>query len=165
MRGFSTIQAAGANPGAFEVIDWSLYSVLVRNDRRAMGYKKAEEFSASIWRRTRVTVTQETLYKIEQARQVPDTKQFMAINIALYGSPLPERVMDTCVSKEWRQIAEAGGDIPLEWKYENFRKAAGDRADDPTLTPEELAAQVNDAAGLFANPNAPQPAQAKAGAQ
>lgn len=164
MGEFSTLQAAGTQPEAFKVIDWSLYSVLVRNDRRAMGFKKAEEFSATIWRRARVKVTQETLYKIEQARQIPDTKQFMAINIALYGSPLPQRVVDTCLSREWRQIAEAGGDIPERWKIENFEEAAGDRADDPTLTPEELAAQVGDAPGLFENPNAPQPAQGRKGA-
>lgn len=154
---FSKMRPQGAPPGGVPPMDWSLYSVLVRSDRRAMGFKRAEDFSASIWRRTRVKITQETLYKVEQGRQVPDTMQFMAINVALYGEPFPARVLDTCLSQDWKDIAESKGDIPLEWKYENFRDAAGERADDPSLTPEELAQETGDAAGLFANPNAPAP--------
>lgn len=154
---FSTLQPEGSSPGGFRAFDWSIYSVLVRNDRRAMGFRRAEDFSASIWRRTHYNVSQETIYKVEQGRQVPDAMQFIAINLALYGEPYPQRVVENCVCPEWRQIAAAHGDIPRAWKVENFRKDAGERADDPTLTPEELGREVGDAAGLFENPNAPAP--------
>jgi hypothetical protein len=149
------MQPEGGVSGEFVPFDWSLYGVLIRNDRRAMGFERVQDFSASLWRRTHYKVTQETLYKVEQGRQVPGTMQFMAINIALYGEPLPSRVVEACMSPEWRRIAAAKGDIPAEWKRQNFRDAAGDRAADPALTPQELGRQTGDAAGLFENPNVP----------
>lgn len=153
---FSKMRPQGAPPGGVPPMDWSLYSVLVRSDRRALGFKRAEDFSASIWRRTRVKVTQESIYKIERCDQIPDVTQFMAINISLYGEPFPPRVMETCMSPEWKQIAENEGEVPDAWKEENFRDAAGERAGDPTLTADEVAEEAGDAPGLFRNPNAPQ---------
>lgn len=120
-----------------EVFDWKLYGSLVRRVRMNLGYKKAEDFAASIWRRTRVKISRDTLYKIEQGRQVPDAAQFMAINLALSGTKFYPWITDLCTSPEWRGIEEASGDgtkevesvvldLPPLWKGDNLLKAKRD---------------------------------------
>ena len=102
------------------MFDWSLYGMLVRKHRAKKGYKKAEAFSETIWRRTRVDVSRDTLYKIEQGRQVPSAEQFMAINMALFGAPFNDDLLHLCMSAEWRSIFNEEVDpIPHEWKLEN----------------------------------------------
>lgn len=104
------------------MFDWALYGALVRKERIRLGYRRAEDFAASIWRRTRVDVSRDTLYKVEQGRQVPDALQFMAINMALGFDPFFGRVVDMCISSEWR-IASEARDIPEKWKVINFINA------------------------------------------
>lgn len=102
------------------MFDWSLYGMLVRKHRAEKGYKKAEAFSETIWRRTRVDISRDTLYKIEQGRQVPNAEQFMAINMALFGAPINDDLLHLCMSAEWRSISNEEADpIPHEWKLEN----------------------------------------------
>lgn len=106
------------------MFDWSLYGLLVRKFRTDMGYKKAEDFAATIWRRTRVEVSRDSLYKIEQGRQVPSAEQFMAINIALGRAIDFTEITDICKSKEWKEIIEGRHDpIPITWKIENDMRA------------------------------------------
>lgn len=105
-----------------EVFDWSLYSALIRKARKDMGFKTAEAFSATIYRRTRVKISRDSIYKIEQGKQTPDAMQFMAINMVLYNEPFPGRIVTSCLCPEWVQIMN-GGDIPLSWKHGNYRDA------------------------------------------
>ncbi len=118
-----------------KVFDWGLYGALVRKARTDLGYRKAEDFADSIWRRTRVKVSRDTLYKIEQGRQVPDGNQFMAINMALSGTRFFPWITNLCTSMEWQSIEDqscGGGQgevtpdklyLPHDWKTENFDEA------------------------------------------
>lgn len=107
-----------ANP----LFDYALYGLLVRKGRIDMGFKKAEDFSEAVWRRTRVRITKDMLYKIEQGRQVPDTTQFMALNLVLSGTPFNEQLSSMCFSVECRHIIESRS-IPDEWRVENTQRA------------------------------------------
>lgn len=102
--------------------DWQLYGLLVRKERIRIGYRRAEDFAASIWRRTRVEVSRDTLYKVEQGRQIPDALQFMAINMALGFDPFLGKVVDMCISSEWKGASSPDG-IPEKWKVTNFINA------------------------------------------
>ena len=141
---------------SFDAFDWSLYSALVRKDRKDKGFKTAEAFSATIYRRTRVNISRDSVYKIEQGKQTPDALQFMAINIALYNEPMPHRITSLCFCPEWDQMIGYEGSFPVEWAHENFRAAAGEDASNPYVTAQEVAARVGDDSEYFANPN-PQP--------
>lgn len=122
------------------MFDWSVYGALIRRARMDLGYRKAEEFSRSIYRRTRVKVSRDTLYKVEQGRQVPDAIQFMAINMALSGDPFYRKLTGMCMSSEWAKIAEHGQTyIPNDWKVENL--------EDEGFVPEQFASE-EDYAGL-----------------
>ncbi len=65
--------------------DWAMYGACVRCRRRAAGCRTAADFSAMLYRRTRLEVSKDALYRIEQGRQQPTSEQFMAINLALFG--------------------------------------------------------------------------------
>lgn len=127
-----------ANP----LFDYALYGLLVRKGRLDMGFKKAEEFSDAVWRRTHVMITKDMLYKIEQGRQVPDTTQFLALNLVLSGTPFNEAISSMCFSVECRQIIEAHS-IPDEWKAENTNRVwldetgAGTAKEAPQEMPRE----------------------------
>lgn len=115
-----------SNSGMF---DWSLYGLLVRKFRTDMGYKNAEDFADTIWRRTRVEVSRTSLYKIEQGKQAPSAEQFMAINMALGGAIDFEEITNLCKSTEWKEILRGDHDpIPLEWRYENYERAIQEHA-------------------------------------
>lgn len=105
----------------FQPFDWALYGMLLRKKRLDLGFRKAEEFAASIWRRTRVRISRDTLYKIEQGKQIPDAEQFMAINLALSQVLFDTQTADLCLSPEWRGIV--GSCIPETWKEENAEAA------------------------------------------
>ena len=119
------------------MFDWGLYGMVVRKRRIELGYKKAEYFAASIWRRTRFDISRDSLYKIEQGKQVPTGTQVLAINMALYGHPFPDELFDICATRAWKGIArnvrafveEADADyesvdvaefLPETWKRQNF---------------------------------------------
>lgn len=105
---------------SWEMFDWSLYGMLVRKYRADLGYKRAEEFSDTIWRRTRVRISRDAVYRIEQGKQTPSADQFMAINLALFGSPFGGDAIRLCMAKEWKQIMDGEVDvIPFAWKVEN----------------------------------------------
>lgn len=140
-------------PEGSDPFDWTLYSALIRKDRKDRGYRTAASFSETIYRRTRVSISRDTIYKIEQGKQTPDALQFMAINISLYKTPLPKRVTDLCFSPEWRSIVTSPeADIPIEWKYDNFAEAAGENANDPKLDPRTVSFWAGDDPRLFENP-------------
>lgn len=141
-----------------EAFDWGLYSALIRKDRKDLGYRTADAFSATVYRRTRIVISRDSVYKIEQGKQIPDALQFMAINISLYKEPLPSRVIELCYCPEWREIWQNGGEIPISWKYGNFLDAAPvEHQHDPDYSPINVAVSLGEPRQLFANPN-PKPA-------
>ena len=110
-----------------------LYGAMIKNARKRAGYSTAQAFSDTIYRRTRVYISRDVLYKIEQGRQKPDIEQFMAINLSLYHAPLPSKVTMPCICPEWISIASNEGEIPLSWRKENTRdleRATGERFND-----------------------------------
>lgn len=109
---------------AGRMFDWSLYGLLVRKMRLDAGFRKVEDFSEAVWRRTRVYLSRDTLYKIEQGRQVPDAIQFMALNLALSGDPSGGEAARMCASKEWQSILDADDVFsPQSWREENSEQA------------------------------------------
>lgn len=140
------------------MFDWGLYGMLVRKKRIDLGYKKAEEFAASIWRRTRIHVSRDSLYKIEQGRQIPDGNQFMGINMALCGNPFYPEITGMCMSNEWKKIApvaEGHGElsIPDKWKTENIQAILDENEDvlpnDCSIYDLKFMGYVNDQMWLF----------------
>ena len=79
-----------------ELFDWPLYGALVRHHRTKAGIKTAAAFSDAVYERTRAKVSRDSIYKIEQGRQVPDAMQFMAINLALFGEVWPVWPLRQC---------------------------------------------------------------------
>lgn len=126
-----------AEKDAVAMFDWGLYGAVVRKRRIELGYKKAEHFAESVWRRVRFEISRDSLYKIEQGKQIPTGMQTLAINMALFGSPFPDELFEICASRGWKKIArnvhaanaENDGDyesvdmtlfVPDQWKRENF---------------------------------------------
>lgn len=105
-----------------ELFDWKLYGLLIRKARQDLGFTKAEEFAESILRRTHTRISRDTLYKIEQGRQVPDANQFMALNLAVGKSLFNPETSGMCVSQTWKSLSDGVG-IPDEWKKENSETA------------------------------------------
>lgn len=112
--------------------DWTFYGVLVRKSRMDMGYRKAGDFASTLYRRTRVSMSRDVLYKIEQGRQVPKAEEFMALNIALWGSPCPDAIFGVCASKEWRDIKDAYGN----WASGQSFPFSYDAEDSPANAPQ-----------------------------
>lgn len=128
-----------ASSNDFQQFDWALYGMVIRKRRLELGYKKAEHFARSVWRRTRFDISRDSLYKIEQGKQVPTGMQVLALNMSLFGSPFPEELFEICASRTWKKIArdvraasvENGSDyeavdmtqfVPGQWKKENFNQ-------------------------------------------
>lgn len=154
------------------LFDWTLYGMLCRKRRNDLGYKTAEAFAKSVWRRTRLQLTRDILYKIEQGRQTPDAEQFIALNLSLWGEILPDEVIRICASKEWADIINAysygvfneeteekeyfGASnpwIPNKWAGENSRDAK-DVAPNPLISdeiiyPEDYAYKLSEPSSLF----------------
>jgi len=89
-----------------ELFDWSLYGAMVRHARTKLGYKNTNDLSETIFRRTRMQISKDVLYRIEQNRQEPTAMQFLAINLALFNKIWPEgrSEMIACLSDEWRNF-------------------------------------------------------------
>lgn len=142
---------SGDRPGE-EFKPWAsvVYGSLVKDARRKAGYVKAEDFGRAVWRRTRVYLSRDVMYKIEQGRQDPTVVQFMAINLTLFGAPVPSRVTMPCICPEWIEIAaNDGGAIPPEWMEENTRKLE-EQTGRRFTTPEEAAEAAKDVPWVFA---------------
>ena len=133
----------------FEAFDWNFYGAIVKNARKRQGYKTAQSFSDTIWRRTRYAVSRDSVYKIEQGRQVPDAMQFMAINIALFKEPFPVKQLGPCYSSEWSDLLDHNGLVPREWAVQNYEAAIGEEADCPVCTIEDAIANTGDKAEVF----------------
>lgn len=119
------------------MFDTELYGLLIRKKRIDSGYRRAEDFAKSVYRRTRVRITRDMLYKIEQGRQTPDCVQFMAINLALTGKLFPNELIRLCTSREWSVIDEAGNptSIPFRWKLENAQQV---RQENENVLPPDI---------------------------
>lgn len=89
------------------MFDWKQYGRIVKNARKKAGYDTAEQFAKSLYRRTRIHVCREAMYKIEQGRQKPKVLQFQAINLALFGNPQPSEI-EQCYSKEFLALMQDG---------------------------------------------------------
>ena len=152
------------------LFDWALYGMLCRKRRNDLGYKTAEAFAKSVWRRTRLQLTRDILYKIEQGRQTPDAMQFMALNISLWGQIMPYDVIQMCASKEFGQVVSAYDFgvmnpqtyetehfspetpwVPNKWAIENSRNAEGvvPFFDGDVVMPDDYACQLSEPATLF----------------
>lgn len=92
----------GRQENQIEAFDWGLYAALVRKRRKDMGYKRAKDFAPI------ANMSRDTLYKIEQAKQVPSATVFMALNMALWGDLLPRMIADLCVRRVQGEAAETG---------------------------------------------------------
>lgn len=104
----------------FAPFDWDLYGMILRKKRTDLGFKKAEDFTEGIWRRTRVRISRDTLYKIEQGRQIPDATQFMALNIATCFDPFDANTTNLCMSQEWKEVVSRN--MPDGWREQNSEK-------------------------------------------
>ena len=130
---------AGVIPGGdFEPWDGVLYGSLVKNARKKAGFANVESFTAGIYRKTRVYISRDVYYKLEQGRQTPSIVQFMAINITLFDIPMPTNIALPCICPEWLGIVESGGEIPGQWREENTR-ALEEQKGRTFATPEEAA--------------------------
>jgi len=89
-----------------QAFDWGLYAALIRKRRKDLGYKTAKAFSDFICMRTRVKVSEQTLYKIESGKQIPNANVFFALNLASFGTLFPMVQLDMCMCPEWREIDE-----------------------------------------------------------
>lgn len=87
--------------------DWTLYGAKCRKKRLDMGYASTKAFAESVQRRTRMPITKDILYKIEQGRQVPEALTFACLNMSLWGHPFPRQVVDECSSPEFRSLFTA----------------------------------------------------------
>ena len=133
----------------FEAFDWTVYGAIVKSTRKRIGYKTAQSFSDTIWRRTRVTVSRDSVYKIEQGRQIPDALQFMAINIALFQDPFPDKQLGACYCIEWGDLLDHDGQIPEEWAVQNYEAAIGNEADDPNFTIDDAIERTGEKPEVF----------------
>lgn len=77
------------------MFDWSMYGLLARARGRYLGARTANERAKLVRSKTRCSISEFALYRIERGVQVPSAEQFMAINLALFGSVLP-RTLDCC---------------------------------------------------------------------
>ena len=102
---------------AEELFDWTVFGALIRNKRKKKGYKTAEEFSQTIYNRTRFNISAETLYKIEGGKQVPNAMQLMAICMSVNWSPQIGDLFSVCASNEWNEVAS--GAVPESWRRQN----------------------------------------------
>lgn len=107
-----------------EIFDWSLYGAMVRHERTKRGYKNTEALSDTVFRRTRIRISKDVLYRIEQNRQEPTAMQFLAINLALFNEIWPRyrADMSACLSDEWREYNENEG-MPEIWLKTNLAAA------------------------------------------
>lgn len=105
------------------LFNWSMYRILMKDRRQKLGYRDARVFARTIYMRTRVNIPAESYYKIESGKQGIKAEQFMALNIALWGSPWPEQIMALCVGFDWSEItSNPYPHVPKEWKCENAQK-------------------------------------------
>lgn len=107
-----------------ELFNWTVYLALVKKRRINLGYTDAKAFARTIYLRTRVSIPGETYYKIERGKQPLKAMQFMALNIALWGTPWPEQVMKVCMGIRWEDIA--AHEYPYidgDWQLENQCRA------------------------------------------
>lgn len=106
----------------YQPIDWALYGLLIRNRRIKAGYKKGEDFISAVYRRTRVKISLDSMYKIERGKQIPPADVFMSINLVLYGEISPDEVMKICFTPELQEYI-FNHEIPIQFKRENYNEA------------------------------------------
>lgn len=106
-----------------ELFNWTVYLALVKERRLQLGYRDAKAFARTIYLRTRVSIPGETYYKIERGKQPLKAMQFMALNIALWGKPWPEKVMNTCMGESWKLITGDEETRNGDWIAENAAMA------------------------------------------
>ena len=121
-----------------ELFDWELYGMLVRNRRKKMGYKDADLFSQTLYRRVRLQISRDAIYKIETAKQEPTTTQFMGINLALWGEVIPSEITSFCMIDQWKTMVDEPKHpyIPDEWVEENRLAATQKGACEGLTIPE-----------------------------
>ena len=71
---------------------WARYGSMCREARISLGYASARSFCDALRLRMHLKMTKDVLYKVEQGRQVPKAELFIALNIALFGNPLPPNI-------------------------------------------------------------------------
>ena len=61
------------------VFDTCLFGDLIRRERRAAGYKRADDFAKAVTEATGCKLSRDVLYKIEQGRQEPTPSQMLGL--------------------------------------------------------------------------------------
>ena len=136
--------------GAFEAFDLGYYGSYVKNRRKKMGYKSAKDFCATLWRRTRIKLSTDALYDIERGEREPTITQFIAINLVISGCLVDMDRLNDWVCNEWGGPV-SHGEIPFEWKIENFDAAADElNLDKSNATVRLVALRTHDDEYLFA---------------
>ena len=96
-----------SNEKIFRLFDFGIWSAIVKRKRKDRGYVTAEDFSNKIESETKVHISVQTLYKIEQGKKEPSLLQFWAINIVIYGQLMPfDEITNICFTNEGKEILE-----------------------------------------------------------
>lgn len=76
--------------------NWRLYGDIVREARYSRGFTSAASFCREIYRSTRVVISYMNMYTIENGQTTVSATKFFAINVTLWGSPIPSKVFYEC---------------------------------------------------------------------
>ena len=122
---FNLDEFIGMNGLDFDTFDSALWGGIIKVKRKKLKLTSVSDFVEQIWLRTRVLITVNTYYKVEQGKQEPTLKQFMAINFIIFKSFFPpDDVMHLCLSGEWEQLEQLKDDneqiVPDEWAKQNY---------------------------------------------
>lgn len=73
-----------------QIFDCTKFGELLRENRKEQGYKSTKDFGAAIFKKTGLSINQETLARYERGERKPDIEQFLAIVITLSKNDTPE---------------------------------------------------------------------------
>ena len=128
------------NPLFTDMLDTSLFGLLLRKARRDAGYSSMQSFVNDVTLATGVNISASTMQRIESGSQLPDIVQQAAICITLWGEPFPKAYrdyFDMCLNPGIRSAILDGGlfrGSDLETGYPVYSpaplRAADSRSDD-----------------------------------
>lgn len=95
------------NMQAVASIDMELYGMLVRRARLNLGYRRGDDFVAALQYHTGVSISKDTLYRIETAKQEPSINFILAMNLMEGKGVLDMKLIDMCVPMEWKESADS----------------------------------------------------------
>lgn len=90
-----------AKPGRTASFSWPKYGDLVKNARKRMGYGNRADFVAHVNETTGTEILEGTLRSIERGNVAPRADQFIAINICIFGDPMPKAMHEWFGGRRW----------------------------------------------------------------